>query len=235
MKSGWRWLKNIKDMTRDSVEVLTRPRDISFAIDRAIEWNAEHSILEGRIDLNKIGVIGHSFGAYTTLVSCGARPALNWLKPRVEPGKGLGPDLSDTRVKACVALSPQGPGEPFFIETSYREINRPVFGITGSRDKQQESTADNRRRFFELLPPGDKYFLWLHNADHTAFSDVTGSRWRNLPSRTREQVQPIARAASLMFFNLVLKQQHAMRKLLTESTLQSLLKDDINALELLKK
>ncbi len=144
--------------------------------------------------MTRVAALGHSFGAYTVLAVCGARPALDWLEPRVDPGKGLGPDLSDARVKACVALSPQGPGEPFFLEGSFATLNRPVLAISGSRDEQQTTTPANRRRFFELEPVGAKVFVWLANADHLAFSDSTGSRRTNPPSRSRADAQPIARA-----------------------------------------
>src|SRR5512136_3038222 len=119
MKQGLRFMDNVKAMTRGSSAVLGRPKDVSFAIDQAEEWNRTQPVLKGRLDLEHVGVMGHSFGAYTTLVVCGARPALDWLTSPVSPGKGLGPDLSDPRVAAGVALSPQGPGEPFFLDTSY--------------------------------------------------------------------------------------------------------------------
>ncbi|MBL0150463.1 MAG: hypothetical protein IPP87_17965 [Ideonella sp.] len=107
---------DLRDMTRDASEVLGRPRDVSFAIDQATQWNASTPQIQGRLDLTRLAVMGHSFGAYTALVACGARPARDWLVPIVAPGPGLVDGLADVRVKACVALSPQGPGAPFFTE-----------------------------------------------------------------------------------------------------------------------
>ncbi len=159
MKAGMKFIENLRAMTRDSEEVLGRPGDVGFALNRAEEWNRSHPDLKGRLDLGHVGVLGHSFGAYTALAVCGARPALDWLTPAVPPGKGLGPDLSDPRVSACVALSPQGPGEPFFIEESYAGLERPVLGISGSNDRQQGAPPENRRRFFELSPPGNKILV----------------------------------------------------------------------------
>jgi predicted dienelactone hydrolase len=176
MRQGLRFAANMKAMTRDADEVLNRPKDVRFALDQAEQWNREHPQLKGRLDLARVGMVGHSFGAFTTLVACGARPALDWLTPSVPPGQGLGPELGDARIKACVALSPQGPGEPFFLESSYATINRPVLGISGSNDVQQGTTPENRRRFFDHLPPGNKVLVWLTQADHAAFSDSSGSR-----------------------------------------------------------
>lgn len=222
-------------MTRDSTEVLGRPKDISFALDRAEAWNKSHEKLRGRLDLEHIGVMGHSYGAYTTLVICGTRPALDWLTPVVPPGKGLAPDLSDPRVDCGVALSPQGPGEPFFIEESYATLKKPLLGITGSRDTQQGLEPENRRRGFELWPAGEKVFIWLANADHLAFSDPTGSGRIGLPSPSREDAQPVTRAATLLFLRGHLKKDAEALKLLTAATLKPYCRGKVDGLEFLTK
>jgi predicted dienelactone hydrolase len=235
MKQGVRFMDNVKAMTRGSSEVLGRPKDVSFAIDQAEEWNRTHPVLKDRLDLKHVGVMGHSFGAYTTLVVCGARPALDWLTPPVPPGKGLGPDLSDPRVAAGVALSPQGPGEPFFLDESYASVKTPLLGITGSRDKQQGAPPEHRRRCFELLPPGGKIFIWLANADHLGFSDSKGSGQRSLPSTSRADAQPLVRAATVLFFNATLREDKEAESALSYEALSSLLRGVVNALEIQKK
>jgi predicted dienelactone hydrolase len=236
LKRGFRIGENLKTMTRDSTEVLGRPKDVSFAIDRAEEWNRSHEKLRGRLDLEHIGVMGHSYGAYTTLVVCGARPVLDWLTPVVPPGKGLAPDLSDPRVDCGVALSPQGPGEPFFVEASFASLKKPLLGITGSRDIQQGGVpAENRRRSYELWPSGDKMLIWLANADHLAFSDPTGSGRIGLPSPSRDDAQPVTRAATLLFFRAHLKQDTGALKLLTVQTLRPYCRGKVDGLEVLIK
>jgi predicted dienelactone hydrolase len=235
MKAGFRFEQNLKAMTRDSAEVLGRPKDVSFALDMAEEWNRTHAILKGKLDLSRVGMLGHSFGAFTTLVTCGARPALDWLTPTIAPGKGLGPDLSDARVKACVALSPQGPGEPYFLDTSFATINRPMLGITGSSDVAQDAPPENRRKFFSLLPTGNKAFLWLANADHNGFSDSTGSGKLKLPSTSRDDVQPIVRAATLLFFETHLRGNNVAKAALSVDALRPFLHGVVNDLELLQK
>jgi predicted dienelactone hydrolase len=235
MKRSLRWMANLEAMTRDADEVLGRPRDVSFAIDRAEQWNRSHERLRGRLDPTRVGVLGHSFGAYTTLVVAGMRPALDWLVPTVPPGRGLGPDLRDRRVACGVALSPQGPGEPFFTEASYASLAVPLLGISGSRDEQQKARPENRRRAFALWPAGDKHLIWLANADHTAFSDSTGSGHAMLPSRSRADVQPVVRAATLAFFDACLKDDASARSRLTTAGLRPYLRGRVDAIEVMSK
>ena len=235
MKKSLRWLKNVKRMTRNANEVLGRPRDISFVLDKAEVWNREHPLLRDQLDLDHIGMLGHSFGAYTTLAVLGVRPALDWLTPTVAPGAGLGPDLSDPRVDVGVALSPQGPGEPFFLESSYQYLKRPVLGITGSRDKQQGAKPENRKKFFELIPANGSMFLWLENADHIAFSDASGSGRRSLYSRTRSDVQPITRVATLYFFEARLRKNKEAESRLSDKGLRPFLQGKVTDLALYRK
>ena len=236
LMQGFRPMRNIEAMTRDADEVLTRPKDVAFAIDRAAEWNGGHERLKGRLDLSRVGAMGHSYGAYTTMAACGMRPALDWLEPAVAPGKGLGPDLFDPRVRCGVALSPQGAGEPFFIPESFASLRVPLMGISGSRDIQQAGrTAEDRKAAFALWPKGDHRLLWLSNANHLDFSDSSGSDDRALPSSTRADVQPVVRAATLAFFDLHLKSDPSSAQRLTPSALAPFLRGSIDSVDVLTK
>ncbi len=237
MGQGLQVIPNLKAMTRDAQEVLTRPKDVSFAISCAEQWNRTHDKLRGKLDLQRIGVMGHSFGAFTTMVVCGIRPALDWLIPTVEPGKGLGPELRDPRVKCGVALSPQGVGEPFFVSESFASLQAPLLGITGSEDKQQNGLSPaNRREAFSLWPQGAHRFIWLANAKHIDFSDSTGTPRRALPTATREDVQPIVRAATLLFFNAHLKNDPEAEKQLNAEALKAYLRGGVvNQVNVLQK
>ena len=235
-QQGLRAMKTIEAMTHDAGEVLGRPRDVSFALDRAAEWNASHAELKGRLDLTRVGAMGHSFGAYTTMVVCGMRPALDWLAPPVAPGKGLGPDLRDPRIACGVALSPQSPGEPFFLAESFAELRAPLLGITGSKDGQQEGrSAAARKDAFALWPAGEHRFIWLSNARHNDFTSSSGATGRSLPSPTRDDAQPLVRAATRAFFDLHLKRDADAEKRLTVDGLKPLLRGEIDAVEVLAK
>jgi polyhydroxybutyrate depolymerase len=236
LTQGMRPMKNLDAMIRDADEVLARPRDVSFAIDQAARWNESHDSLRGMLDLAHVGVMGHSFGAFTTMVVCGMRPALDWLVPAVAPGKGLGPSLRDTRVKCGVALSPQGVGEPFFIAESFASLQVPLLGISGTKDAQQAGQpAENRMQAFALWPTAGSRFVWLANAKHLDFTDSTGTDRRELPSATRDDVQPVVRAAALAFLDLHLKGKAAAAGQLSAEALAPYMRGPIDKVEVLSK
>jgi predicted dienelactone hydrolase len=234
MTSGLRLMKNLDAMIHDADEVLARPKDVSFALDRANEWNRDHPKMKNRLDLGRVGMMGHSFGAYTTMVVCGMRPALDWLTPRIEPGKGLGPDQTDARVRCGVALSPQGVGEPFFIQESFASLKAPLLGVSGTLDKQQNGlTAQNRLDGFALWPSGAHAFVWITDAKHLDFTDSTGSSAKALPSESREDVQPVTKAAMLLFLDQHLKATKPGQ--LQKETLQAYRKGAVKQIDLLTK
>jgi predicted dienelactone hydrolase len=223
----------------DSKSVLERPRDVSFAIDRAIEWSAGGGPLAGRIDTSKIAVIGHSYGAYTALAVCGAQPILDYLDPPVAPGKGLAGDLSDSRVTVGIAMSPQGPGTSRFSEASYATIDRPLLCLSGSEDNQlghdgRTQPAEVRLRAFELMPNGGKIMVWLANADHLAFADNPKVD-RLPPSPSRPDTQRITKALTLAFCDVHLKGDETARARLSEKHARSLCGEVVTELRWLEK
>lgn len=236
MVAGLHLVANMESMIHDSDEVLARPKDVSFAIACAEAWNQNHPTLRRKMDLQKVAVMGHSFGAFTTMVVCGMRPALDWLNPPIAPGKGLGPDLRDPRIVCGVALSPQGVGEPFFIRESFGSLRAPLLGISGTRDTQHHGIpAENRKDAFALWPRGEHRFIWLPNARHLDFTDSTGALNRGLSSPTRAEVQPVVRAASLLFLNAHLKEDTTAARRITPEILASYLRGTTDHAEILSK
>ncbi|MFM7858451.1 MAG: alpha/beta hydrolase family protein [Flammeovirgaceae bacterium] len=237
LKRTIRIFKNLHDMIHDGKEVLGRPQDVSFAIDQAISWNESIEPLKNKIDTQNIGVLGHSFGAYTSMVIAGMKPALDWLEPRAVYGNGLGKDAKDKRVKACVALSPQGVGEPFFKKESFYTLSTPLLGISGTEDKQQGGLPPiNRYEAFEFWSStGNNVFVWLTNAQHLDFTDSEGGETHGMKSKNRKEVQKVVRAATLMFFNQHLKNDALSKNQINTDGLKPYLSGKVNAVEVRSK
>lgn len=140
---------------------LLRFQDVRVVIDQLERWQvAADSPLAGRLDLSRLGMSGHSFGAVTTQGVSGQRTA-----------RGTTP-FADDRIKASVMMSPSSPksAEP---KTSFGAVKIPWLLMTGTKDEALVGDADVPARLavFPALPPGGKYELVLDGARHEAFSD----------------------------------------------------------------
>jgi predicted dienelactone hydrolase len=135
-----------------------RPRDVSFAIDRLTELDSEASFpLNGRLDLQRIGVAGHSFGGFTSMAIA---------------GQDFGSTrMGDPRVKAVIEMSAPV-ARPFQREYAYARITVPVFHMTGTRDDSPigETKASERRIPFDLMSAAETCLLVLKDGDHMVFS-----------------------------------------------------------------
>ncbi|MBV8517149.1 MAG: alpha/beta fold hydrolase [Acidobacteria bacterium] len=158
-----------------------RVRDITFILDSLGTLEQRYPELAGKIDHARIGVGGHSYGAYTAMLVGGARTF---------PG---GTSYADPRVKAIVAMSPQGPSETRGLTNeSFTTLRVPALFMTGTMDRgvTDAETPDWRRQAFELSPAGDKWLAVLEGATHATF---TGRSDQFLEMQAREQDAQIGR------------------------------------------
>lgn len=140
---------------------LLRVRDIPVVLDQLSQWEqSEGHPLAGRLDLKRIGMSGHSFGAVTTQAVSGQRTAA---------GQAV---FTDARIKAAVAFSPSSPRQGN-ADQAFGQVKIPWMLLTGTRDVAIIGDADleSRLAVFPALPPGGKYELVLERAEHSAFSE----------------------------------------------------------------
>ncbi len=142
--------------------LILRIGDVRAALDTLERWNRDPSSqLFGRLELERIGMSGHSFGAVTTQAASGQQFG------------AFGRSATDPRIKAAVIFSPSSPrvGDP---KKAFGEVKIPWMLMTGTRDVAPIGDTDvaSRLAVFPALPPGSKYELVLHEAEHFAFTDV---------------------------------------------------------------
>ena len=145
----------------DGKNFMLRVQDVPAVLDQLAEWNAEAGQrLAGRLDLKRVGMSGHSFGAVTTQAVSGQTFLLG-VK-----------NFQDTRIKAAVAFSPSAPrlGN---ADKAFGSVKIPWLLMTGTKDVAPIGKIDVQSRLsvFPALPPGGKYELVLENAEHSAFGD----------------------------------------------------------------
>jgi len=149
---------------------ILRVKDVSVVLDRLEKWQkAKKHSWAGRLNLNRVGMSGHSFGAITTQAVSGQVFGKNKL-------------YTDFRIKAAIAFSPSSPkfGSP---QQAFAKVEIPWMLMTGTKDTAPIGHADVKSRLavFPALPPGGKYELVLYKAEHSAFTE------RSLPRDTEKR------------------------------------------------
>ena len=188
----------------------SRPRDISFLLDSLTGLQKRVAGLNGKIDPSRIGVAGHSMGAYTAEAVAGASVDL--------PGRP-GQNFSEPRAKAILCLSPQGPGQFGLTAHSFSNISLPFMGITGSLDNLGPlANAAWHRIPFERSQPGDKYEVFIQGANHMSF--ITAEAVNSARSSQAAAILGYTNSASLAFWDAYLKDDPAAKKFLQSDALE---------------
>ena len=175
---------------------MLRVADIPAALDQLTRWHSEEAhALRGRLDLTRVGMSGHSFGAVTTQAVSGQSLPVG------------GARFTDPRIKAAVAMSPSMPAAGS-AERAFGSVTLPWLLMTGTKDVARIGAMtiggdlDSRLGVYPALPPGDKYELVLHDAEHGAFGErsLPGEGANRNPNHHR-----VILALSTAFFDAFLK------------------------------
>lgn len=177
---------------------MLRVKDVPAVLDALEAWNGtENHALAGRLDLARVGMSGHSFGAVTTQAVSGQvamRGAISF---------------ADRRIKAAIAFSPSSPrrGDP---AQAFGSVEIPWMLMTGTNDVAivGDAGVESRLAVYPALPPGSKYELVLDGAEHSAFSDraLPGDQQARNPNHHRAIL-----ALSTAFWDAYLREDAAAK------------------------
>jgi len=168
-------------------EFIDRPQDITYVLDQLERLSQPGESLQGRLNLNRIGMVGQSLGGYTVLALAGATPnfaAVGENCPSWRDSLNLSlvlqcqaqtltqPDrpLVDPRVKAAIAISPIG--SQIFGPESLAQIRLPVMMMAGSADTLAPPLAEQIQPF-RWLTTADKYLAVVQGGNH--YSSIVAS------------------------------------------------------------
>jgi predicted dienelactone hydrolase len=143
---------------------LNRAQDITLITESLAALETQYPELQGKINREQIGVAGYSFGAFTTMLTAGTRTFMQG---------GAPVSYRDPRVKAALAMSPQGPSPSRGLTNeSWAEVRIPTMFMTGTADigANETENAAWRSQGFELSPAGEKWLIVLQGAGHLTFS-----------------------------------------------------------------
>ncbi len=225
-------------------EFVNRPQDIKYIIDEITKKVATDPLWAKKLDLNNIGIIGHSFGGYTSLAIAGA--ALNFDRlhqecAKAEPSFNLSQilqcrashvpvvgqqDLSDPRVKAAIAINPIT--SVLFGPEGMSQIQKPTMLITGNDDIIAPALQEQIHPFV-WLKNTDKYLALFINGTH--FSIMGNEENENSADNSSGDVKlpkvllgpdqgigrSYAKALSLAFMEVYLKKNTAYQYYLTNN------------------
>ena len=160
---------------------LLRVQDVPAVLDQLTRWNqATGNVLFARLDLARVGMSGHSFGAITTQGVSG------------QCARDGRPLFTDPRIRAAVLMSPSCNDRLVDPRVSFGQVKVPWLLMTGTHDVVEAlgdavATMSSRLAVYPALPPGGKYELFLADAEHWAFGDYPwpGADRRRNPNHYR--------------------------------------------------
>jgi predicted dienelactone hydrolase len=187
----------------DPNRIADRIADLVLILDSLAEIAKATPGLEGRIDAKRIGVGGHSFGAYTAMLIGGVT---------VDLGGEQGRSFRDRRVTCILPVSAQGTGQQGLTEASWTGLTIPMMTITGTRDQGVGGQGvEWKREPYRFSPPGSKYLVVIDGANHFSFGGGLGPR--------SSGVTDVVNMASTLFWDAFLKDSQPARTLLDSERL----------------
>lgn len=173
-------------------EFIERPLDVHSVLDELERRNSNNLALKGDLDLNKIGVIGHSLGGYTALALAGAEIDVARLRHQC-PNKKIDLNMSllmqcqakdlvaqqklaDPRIKGVIAISPIA--SAILGEKSLSKIFIPTAIVSGNKDIIAPVVQEQVYPF-TWLSAKDKYLAMMIPGDHFSISELPPKEPKN--------------------------------------------------------
>jgi len=180
-----------------------RVADLVLILDKLDDLSKSAPGLNGKIDARSIGVGGHSFGAYISMLIGGVT---------VDLGKDKGKSFYDKRVKCILPISAQGTGQQGLTDKSWEALKLPMMTITGTRDRGAGGQGvEWKKEPYKYSSPGDKFLVVIDGANHFSFGGGLGARG--------EEITDIVKMCSTNFWDAYLKDSEAAKKYLQSDDL----------------
>jgi predicted dienelactone hydrolase len=218
LRNGGVW-RELNNLLHDPQNGINRVEDMKLVIDSLPEIGKKIPALALLMDLSRVGVGGHSFGAYTAQVMDGAKTTLT------------ATPLADPRPQAFLLLSAQGHGEMGFDTHSWENLKRPTMAMTGSLDRGLNGqSAEQRLDPYTYAPAGDKYGVFIDGASHFSFSGRAVStkplqqrlfRMQHQPAKNETEIFDQIAKTSLLFWNAYLKNEAGAKASLRSGNLSA--------------
>ncbi len=160
---------------RESVD---QPLDVKYVLDE-LQRRSQSDLVLNRLNLQQVGIIGHSHGGYAALTLAGATINFDLLHRNCDRDNflnmsllvqcktvGLPPanyPLRDERVKAVIAVNPLS--SSILGQRGLSQIQVPVMLVAGSQDVVTPAVPEQIRPFTWLTVP-DHYLALIEHGTH---------------------------------------------------------------------
>ncbi|MGH1397601.1 MAG: alpha/beta hydrolase family protein [Alphaproteobacteria bacterium] len=197
-KEGHPWdiLRKVKI---DRETTIHRFRDVPFVLDQLPAWITENPDVGQYMNIQNIGMSGHSFGAMTTQVMAGQHfpDASGNLIRMYEPRFKAGILYSPVPIRHLV-------DEHITNDDLYGAIDLPLLHMTGTKDDSplEGHTYKHRLAVHDHSGHDEKYLLIKEDGDHMVYN---GTRGKLGNTDLREQHEEQIKTAALAFWDAYLK------------------------------
>ena len=173
-------LQGRKELVINPIEFIERPLDVKYVLDELELLALSDPFFKKRLNIDEVGVIGHSLGGYTALALAGAKINNRKLGDRCQNKKivlnislllqcraselpSLPYQLKDERIKGVIAVSPIS--STVFGSEGLSKIKVPTMIVAGSKDIVAPVIQEQIYPF-TWLKTSVKYLALLNPADH---------------------------------------------------------------------
>jgi len=214
-------------------EFIDRPLDVTYLLNELTRLSQTEPALQGRINLDQVGVVGQSFGGYTALALAGATLQLGQLETECEtledslnvslllqclalqlPQSQY--DLSDSRIKAAIAINPVD--RSILGQAGLSQIDIPVMIVSSSADTVAPALLEQIQPFTWLTTP-NKYLVLLNGGTHFSTIAESPNAAVPVPAQAIGPSPAVARdyveALSVAFFKTYVANQQGYRAYLS--------------------
>lgn len=230
-----------------ATEFIERPKDISFLLNELAKINTQAGRLQGKLNTEKVSVIGHSLGGYTALALVGGEVDLedlrkfckndlslgespgDWLQCAATGLKQTKIQLKDERVKSAIALNPLV--GKLFGKNGLNQVTNPVLILTGTEDALTPTLKHQIAPFAQIR--GVKYLVTAIGGTHISVSDPAYpvSAATNIIKEKRgeetKSLRQLVRGVSLAFVKQLTPEAKIYQPFLTPAYAQSLSTSEI--------
>ncbi|MGH8002357.1 MAG: alpha/beta hydrolase [Brasilonema sp.] len=235
---------NTQNLARllSATEFIDRPKDISFMLDEVAKLNTQLGQLQGKLNTEKVTVIGHSLGGYTALALVGGEVHLEELRKFCKDSLNIGEapgdwlqcsaaslrerklKVKDERVKSAIALNPLVGN--LFGKKGLTQVTKPVLILTGTEDALTPALKHQIEPFTQLR--GEKYLVTAIGGTHLSISDpiypksAATTIVKERRGEETKSLRQLTKGVSLAFIKQLTPEAKIYKSFLTPAYAQSL-------------